>query len=388
MNNFSYFNPTHIHFGKGQIAAITTAIPKDQKVLVLYGGGSIRKNGVLDQVQAALAGHVFLEFGGIEPNPHYETLMQAVELIRKEGVQYLLAVGGGSVIDGSKFIAAAACYEGGEPWEMIEKGITAGRALPLGCVLTLPATGSESNFFSVISHAGKGLKRSYADPLTYPVFAILDPQVTYSLPKHQVANGVVDAFVHVMEQYMTYPAGGAVQDRYAEGLLQTLVEIGETVVNSPDDYASRATFMWAANQALNGLIGQGVPQDWSTHMIGHELTAVYGLDHAVSLAAVLPHNLQVRRVAKRDKLLQFATRVWGITAGSDEQKIDAAIARTAAFFESVGLKTRLSQHGIAADAADRIVERLQSQGFVKLGETQEVTPAVVRQILALSLGNL
>ena len=333
MDNFSYFNPTRLFFGKGQIAAISEAIPQDQKVLVLYGGGSIKKNGVLDQVHTALAGHTYLEFSGIEPNPHYETLMKAVELIRKEGVQYLLAVGGGSVIDGTKFISAAACYEGGEPWDMIEQGITAGRALPVGCVLTLPATGSESNTFSVISHVGKGLKRAYGDPLTYPAFAILDPQVTYSLPKHQVANGVVDAFVHVMEQYMTYPAGGAVQDRYAEGLLQTLVEIGAKVVNTPDDYDSRATFMWAANQALNGLIGQGVPQDWSTHMIGHELTAVYGLDHAVSLAAVLPHNLQVRRVAKREKLLQFAARVWGITEGSDDVRIDTAIARMAAFFE-------------------------------------------------------
>ncbi|MBS1154322.1 MAG: yqhD [Proteobacteria bacterium] len=385
MDNFSYFNPTKLFFGKGQIAAIGEAIPKDQKVLVLYGGGSIKKNGVLDQVHAALAGHTFLEFSGIEPNPHYETLMKAVELIKREGVQYLLAVGGGSVIDGTKFISAAACYEGGEPWDMIEKGITAGRALPVGCVLTLPATGSESNTFSVISHVGKGLKRAYGDPLTYPAFAVLDPQVTYSLPRHQVANGVVDAFVHVMEQYMTYPAGGAVQDRYAEGLLQTLVEIGEKVVNTTDDYDSRATFMWAANQALNGLIGQGVPQDWSTHMIGHELTAVYGLDHAVSLAAVLTHNLQVNREAKRAKLLQYAARVWNINEGSEDARIDAAIAKTAAFFESVGLKSSLKGLGIEAAAADKIAGRLETQGLIALGEHQSVTPAVVSAILNHSL---
>ena len=385
MDNFSYFNPTQILFGKGQIAAISDVIPKDQKVLVLYGGGSIKKNGVFDQVQAALTGYTVLEFSGIEPNPRYETLMKAVELIRREGVQYLLAVGGGSVIDGSKFISAAACYEGGEPWQMIEKGITAGRTLPLGCVLTLPATGSESNSVSVISHAGLGLKRAYSDPLTYPTFAVLDPQVTYSLPRHQVANGVVDAFVHVMEQYLTYPAGGAVQDRFAEGLLQTLVEIGEKVVNTPDDYDSRATFMWAANQALNGLIAQGVPQDWSTHLIGHELTAVYGLDHAVSLAAVLPHNLQVNREAKRGKLLQFAERVWGITEGSDDARIDTAIARMVAFFESVGLKTSLKALEIEAAAVDKIVGRLEAQGFTALGERQAVTPAIVRDILTRSL---
>lgn len=385
MNNFNYFNPTHLYFGKGQIAAISQAIPKDQKVLVLYGGGSIKKNGVYDQVKAALAQHTWLEFSGIEPNPHYETLMQAVELIKREGIGYLLAVGGGSVIDGTKFVSAAACYEGGEPWDMIEQGITAGRALPVGCVLTLPATGSESNTFSVISHVGKGLKRAYGDPLTYPAFAILDPEVTYSLPKHQVANGVVDAFVHVMEQYMTYPAGGLVQDRYAEGLLQTLIEIGTTVVNTPNDYAARASFMWAANQALNGLIGQGVPQDWSTHMIGHELTAVYGLDHAVSLAAVLPHNLQVNRTAKRAKLLQYAARVWNISEGSEDARIDAAISQTCAFFESVGLKTSLKALDIESAAADKIAGRLEAQGLTALGEHQSVTPAGVREILTRSL---
>jgi len=386
MNNFNYFNPTHIYFGKQQIAAISQAIPQDQKVLVIYGGGSIKKNGVYDQVKAALANHSWLEFSGIEPNPRYETLMQAVELIKREGVQYLLAVGGGSVIDGTKFISAAACYEGdGEPWDMIEQGITAGRALPLGCVLTLPATGSESNTVSVVSNAAKGLKRAYSDPLTYPSFAILDPEVTYSLPKHQLANGVVDAFIHVMEQYLTYPVGARVQDRYAEGLLQTLIEIGETVVNAPKDYEARASFMWAANQALNGLIGQGVPQDWSTHLIGHELTAVYGLDHAVSLAAVLPHNLQVNRAAKQGKLLQYAARVWGITEGDEAARIDAAIAKTVAFFESVGLKTSLKALEIEASAVDKITSRLEAQGLTALGEHQTITPAVVREILTHSL---
>lgn len=386
MDNFNYCNPTQIFFGKGQIAAIASAIPKDKKVLILYGGGSIKKNGVLAQVHAALAGYEVLEFGGIEANPHFETLMRAVDVVRAEGVDYLLAVGGGSVIDGSKLVASAACFEGAQVWDdLVIKRQLPSRSIPLGCVLTLPATGSESNYFSVISHAEKGLKRSFADPKTQPVFAVLDPQVTYSLPKHQLANGVVDAFMHALERYLTYPVSGAVQDRFAEGILQSLIEIGERVINASDDYDARATFMWAANQAHNGLLGLGMPQDWSTHMIGHELTAIYGLDHAVSLAVVCPHNLQVRRASKHAKLLQYAARVWGINQGSDDEIIDAAITKTAAFFESLGLKTKLADLNIGAEAIEQVVAKLESQGFVALGERQDVTPAVVRQILALSV---
>lgn len=385
MKNFSHFNPTRIFFGEGQIAAIGAEIPRQSKVLILYGGGSIKQNGVLDQVKSALSGHTVLEFSGIEPNPRYETLMRAVELVRREGVDYLLAVGGGSVIDGSKFVAVAACYEEGEPWSLIEQRITPDRALPVGCVLTLPATGSESNSGVVITHNGKHLKLSYSNEKMFPTFAVLDPTTTFSLPAKQIGNGVVDAFVHVLEQYLTYPADAPVQDRYAEGLLQTLVEVGAKNVENPTDYAARASLMWAANQALNGLIGCGVPQDWSAHAMGHELTAVYGLDHAQSLAAVLIHSLRVQRVGKREKLLQYAARVWDLRQGDEDARIDAVIARTAEFFESVGLKTSLSVLGVEAKAADVITTRLEALGYVALGEKRVVTLAVVREILSRSL---
>ncbi|MDR2710564.1 MAG: iron-containing alcohol dehydrogenase [Burkholderiales bacterium] len=387
MHLFTYHNPTTLFFGKGQIIAIRRAIPEKHKVLVLYGGGSVKKNSVLDQVRAALSKHTFTEFGGIEPNPTYETLMSAVELARREGIDYLLAVGGGSVIDGAKFIAAAVPFEGKDPWEIVEKHAPVTKTpLPLSCVLTLPATGSESNNGAVISHAGKGIKRPFFHPQLYPVFAVLDPTTTYTLPLKQIGNGVVDAFVHVAEQYLTTPAQGYVQDYYAEGLLKTLLEVGPQTLQHPLDYEARANFMWVANQALNGLIGVGVPQDWSTHMIGHELTAMYGLDHAQTLAAIFTQNLRVRRKAKRAKLLQYAHRVWQIPATTDEEKaIDMAIDKTAAFFEVMGLKSSLAKLKIEREVIEKLPARLQESGQTALGEHGEVTPVVAKQILMASM---
>ncbi len=385
MHLFSYHNPTTIFFGKGQIIAVRRAIPEKHKVLVLYGGGSVKKNSVLDQVRAALNKHTFLEFGGIEPNPSYETLMSAVELAKREGIDYLLAVGGGSVIDGAKFIAAAIPFEGKEPWDIVEKHAPFAKALPLSCVLTLPGTGSESNNGAVISHTAKGIKRPFSHPLLYPVFAVLDPTTTYTLPLKQIGNGVVDAFVHVAEQYLTTPAQAFVQDYYAEGLLKTLLEVGPQTLQHPLDYEARANFMWAANQALNGLIGTGVPHDWSTHAIGHELTAMYGFDHAQTLAAILPHNLRVRRKAKRAKLLQYAQRVWQIPVTDEEKAIDMAIDKTASFFESMGLKSSLGKLGAERDVIEKLPARLQEHGLTALGEHGEVTPVVVKQILTSSM---
>ncbi|MDR2173183.1 MAG: iron-containing alcohol dehydrogenase [Burkholderiales bacterium] len=388
MHLFSYHNPTTLFFGKGQIIAVRRAIPEKHKVLVLYGGGSVKKNSVLDQVRAALSKHTFTEFGGIEPNPSYETLMSAVELARREGIDYLLAVGGGSVIDGAKFIAAAVPFEGKDPWDIVEKHALVTKVLPLSCVLTLPAAGSESNNGAVISHTAKGVKLPFFHPLLYPAFAVLDPTTTYTLPLKQIGNGVVDAFVHVAEQYLTAPAQAFVQDYYAEGLLKTLLEIGPQTLQHPLDYEARANFMWVANQALNGLIGVGVPQDWSTHMIGHELTAMYGFDHAQTLAAIFPHNLRVRRKAKRAKLLQYAQRVWHIPANTDEEKaIDMAIDKTAAFFESMGLKSSLAKLGVEREVIEKLPTRLQEHGLTALGEHGEVTPVVVKQILTASMNS-
>jgi NADP-dependent alcohol dehydrogenase len=380
MFNFSFQNPTRIVFGKDQLAQLAKLIPPGSKVLLTYGGGSIKKNGVYDQVVKALAGFDWQEFSGIEPNPSFETLMRAADLVRREKIDFLLPVGGGSVIDGTKFIAAAAVFDG-DAWDILAKAAKVTAAIPLGCVLTLPATGTESNGNSVVTRYETQQKLSFSSALVYPQFAILDPTVTFSLPPKQVANGVVDAFVHVMEQYMTYPVNAPVQDRFAEGLLQTLIEEGPKALSQPENYDVRANVMWAATMALNGLIGQGVPQDWATHMIGHEITALYGLDHAQTLAIVLPSLLQQQRGQKRDKLLQYGRRVWQLQHQDEERLIDDAINHTRAFFEQMGVPTRLADYGIKADAVDKLVAALQANGMVKLGEHGDITPDVSRQIL-------
>ena len=380
MFNFSYQNPTKIVFGEGQIKELTKLVPANAKILLTYGGGSIKQNGVYEQVMQALDGFEVIEFAGIEPNPSFETLLKAIELVKQAGVTYLLPVGGGSVIDGTKFIAAAVSYAG-DPWDILTRKAKISHAMPLGCVLTLPATGTESNGNSVVTRYSTQEKLSFASPLVYPQFAILDPTVTFSLPPRQVANGVVDAFVHVMEQYMTYPVNAPVQDRFAEGLLLTLIEQGPLALSDPQNYDVRANVMWAATMALNGLIGQGVPQDWATHMIGHEITAVYGLDHAQTLAVVLPALLAEQRVQKRQKLLQYGRRVWNLQHADEERLIDEAITYTRAFFEQMGVPTRLADYGIKAEAVDVLVSKLEQHQMLKLGEHGDITLEVSRRIL-------
>ncbi|AYW91871.1 alcohol dehydrogenase [Yersinia pseudotuberculosis] len=380
MQNFTLHTPTKVLFGTGQIAQLTQEIPADARILITYGGGSIKQNGVLDQVHQALKGFDFLEFGGIEPNPTYETLMKAVELCRTEGINFLLAVGGGSVLDGTKFIAAAVNYPQ-DPWHILE---TTGRditeALPMGSVLTLPATGSEANNGAVISRRSTGDKQHFFSPHVQPLFAVLDPVVTYTLPPRQVANGVVDAFVHTIEQYLTYPVDAKVQDRFAEGLLLTLIEEGPKALKDPENYNVRANIMWSATMALNGLIGAGVPQDWATHMLGHELTARHGLDHAQTLAVVLPALLVAKKQQKRAKLLQYAERVWGLREGSEDQRIDAAIEATRHFFESLGVATRLSAYKLDGSSIPDLIKKLEEHGMTKLGEHSDITLADSKHI--------
>ncbi|MGL4979593.1 MAG: alcohol dehydrogenase [Plesiomonas sp.] len=385
MQNFTLHTPTKVLFGKGQIAHLRNVIPADARVLITYGGGSAKRSGVLDQVHAALSGMHVLEFGGIEPNPSYETLMQAVEFVRNEKITFLLAVGGGSVIDGTKFIAAAADYVG-EPWHIMHTvGSDIKQAIPMGSVLTLPATGSEMNMGAVITRRNTGDKQHFFSPLVMPKFAVLDPEITYTLPERQIANGVVDAFVHTVEQYLTYPVDAKVQDRFAEGLLQTLVEEGPRALVEPQNYAVRANIMWSATMALNGLIGAGVPQDWATHMLGHELTAMHGIDHAQTLAVILPVLLQEKRIAKHAKLLQYAERVWGIHEGSDEQRIDAAIAATRQFFEQMGLKTHLRDYGLDGSTIPAMVDKLKEHGMSKLGEHKDIRLEDSRRIYQAAL---
>jgi NADP-dependent alcohol dehydrogenase len=384
MQNFIFHNPTRILFGEGQIASIGREIPIGARVLITYGGGSVEKTGTLAEVKAALKDFDFIEFGGIEPNPTYETLMQAVALARREGVDFLLAVGGGSVIDGTKFIAAAIPFDG-EPWDILAKQATIAAAVPFGTVLTLPATGSEMNSYSVVTRAATRDKLAFGHPLVYPRFSVLDPTKTYTLPPRQVANGVVDAFAHIAEQYLTYPVDAKVQDRFAEGLLMTLIEEGPKALAEPENYGVRANIMWTATLALNGLIGVGVPHDWSTHMVGHEITALHGLDHAQTLAIVLPAMLRIRRLDKRAKLLQYAERVWGLCDGDEDARIDGAIARTEDFFESLQVPTRLSGYGIGPEAISPLVDQLERHGMTALGERQDVDLDRSRQVLELAL---
>ncbi|WP_211225177.1 iron-containing alcohol dehydrogenase [Photobacterium halotolerans] len=383
MNPFSYHNPTRIHFGEGQIAAITSEIPKTSKVLVLYGGGSIKANGVYDQVAKALSEHQWTEFSGIEPNPQYDTLMKAVDTIKAEGVDYLLAVGGGSVVDGTKFVAAAACYEGQDPWDMWAKGLKVDNALPIGCILTLPATGSESNKASVVSRGND--KIGFMSSKIQPAFAVLDPATTLSLSPRQISNGVVDAYVHVMEQYLTFPVNAKVQDRFAEGLLLTLIEEGPKALTNPKDLAVRANIMWSATQALNGLIGVGVPQDWATHMIGHELTGNYGIDHARTLSIVLPAVMKERRQEKEGKLLQYAERIFGITEGNADERIYAAIAKTEAFFKAMQVPTRLKDVELDESDIRVLLSGLEKHGMTALGEHGKIGIADSEAILRTAL---
>lgn len=384
MLNFSFQNPTRVLFGEGQISQLRQLIPAGSKVLLTYGGGSIKHNGVYQQVQAALKDVQWLEFGGIEPNPTYETLSKAVALVRAEQIDFLLAVGGGSVVDGTKYIAAAARYDG-DGWDLLAKKQKVKAALPMGVVLTLPATGSESNSFAVITQQSSQQKLSFGSPLLYPQFAVLDPTVTYSLPPRQLSNGVVDAYVHVMEQYLTYPVGAAVQDRFAEGLLLTLLEFGPKAMQQPQDYNIRANLMWSATMALNGLIGVGVPQDWSTHLIGHQLTALYGLDHAQTLAIVLPAVMLQQREQKRDKLLQYGRRVFGLQHQDEERLIDEAISHTRQFFEQMGVPTRLADYGIGAEAVAAVVNKLIELQVERCGEHGDMTPEVVAKLLQKAL---
>ncbi len=386
MLNFDFYNPTRIIFGQDRLKELDKLIPIDAKVLVLYGGGSVKKFGTLAKVLKALTGRQVIQFGGIEPNPQFTTLMRAVEVVHHEKIDFLLAVGGGSVMDGTKFIALAANYTGNAK-DLLHSGfkpVPVLSAHPIGTVVTLPATGSEMNSGGVISHQGG--KFPVFSPLVFPRFSILDPTLTFTLPPTQVANGIIDTFIHTVEQYVTLPAEGRFQDRTAEGILQTLIEIGKTTLDNPTDYDARANLMWCATNALNGLIGAGVPQDWTTHMIGHELTAMFGIDHAKTLAVLQPAVWTVRKEQKRAKLAQYAERVWGITTGDEDSRIDAAIAKTREFFEGLGVSTRLDSYGVTAAKIDDIIGALEKHRMTALGESREVTLAVSRNILEEAMG--
>jgi NADP-dependent alcohol dehydrogenase len=386
MLNFELYNPVKLIFGKGEIEKLSTLIPKESKVLVAYGGGSIFKNGIYDQVKTALQGFDVVEFGGIEANPYFETLMKAVEIIREQKIDFILAVGGGSVIDGVKFISAAAKFEG-DPLDILHKRIIfkeGDDVVPFGTVLTLPATGSEMNSGSVVSIKATQEKRDFGGSAMFPKFSICDPTVIASLPKRQLQNGVIDAYVHVLEQYITYPHEGYLQDRIAESILQTLIQVGPEVVENPTDYALASNFMWSCTMALNGLIQKGVPSDWATHMIGHELTALYNIDHARTLAIIGPNLFRVLFETKKEKLAQYGKRVFQLT-GTEEEIARQAIEATVAFYHTMGMKTKISENASDIEnTADFIVNRFEERGWKALGERQNITLEKLREIVELS----
>lgn len=385
MLNFELYNPTQLVFGKGQIAKISDLIPKEAKVLITYGGGSIFKNGVYDQVLKALHGYDITEFGGIEPNPRYETLMKAVEIIREKQLDFILAVGGGSVIDGTKFISAAVKFDG-KPMDILKKGVRIlDNAVPFGTVLTLPATASEMNSGAVITINETQEKLSFGGPALFPKFSICDPEVVASLPKRQIQNGIIDAYTHVLEQYLTYPHDALLQDRISEGILQTLIEIGPEVVENPTDYKLASNYMWSCTMALNGLIQKGVPTDWATHMIGHELTALFEIDHARTLAIIGPNLYRVMFETKKDKLAQYGKRVWNVADATIDEMAVEAIEKTVEFFHRMGMQTKLSEYTQDYEkTADFIARRFEERGWKGLGEKKNITPEKVKNIVELS----
>ena len=385
MNNFEFKNPTKIIFGKDIIANLAKEIPANAKILMLYGGGSIKSNGIYDQAKKAISAFEVVEFGGIPANPEYAVLLEALHIIKTQKITFLLAIGGGSVIDGTKFLSAAAVYEGETPWEILTGGKLILKGMPFGAVLTLPATGSEMNSGFVLTRKETKEKLASGGPALYPQFSILDPQVVSSIPQKQIANGLADAFTHVLEQYMTYPSDSLLQDHFAESILQTLVEIAPAILKNASDYNAASNFMWSCTMALNGLIGQGVPQDWAVHMMGHELTALFGIDHARTLAIIAPSHYRYNIETKKDKLAQYAERVWGVTEGTTEEKAKAGIDKTEDFFHSLGIKTKLSEYtSDYSGTAEIVSKRFTDRGWLGLGEHQKLAPADAAKIIEMS----
>ncbi len=382
MNNFVLYNPTKLVFGKGACAKLPSLLPSGARILMAYGGGSIKKNGAYAQVVKALKGFKVFEFAGIEPNPEYETCMKAVELIKKEKIDFILAVGGGSVVDAVKFISAAVKFKG-DPWDIAAKGKAIESALPFAAVLTLPAPGSEMNMNSVISRRQIQEKLAFASEKVFPHFSILDPAFTFTLPPRQASNGVVDAFIHVLEQYLTYPASAPLQDRFAESIMLTLFEEGPKVLKSPNDYDARANVMLCATFALNHMISSGVPQDWTTHMIGHSITALYGVDHAQTLAIVMPKLMKYKRAQKKEKILQLGRTVFGVNEKGAKLGVEKTIAALEAWFKKLGVKIELADYKLPDDAPEKVAQSLTKSGFLKLGEHADITPQDVVKILKL-----
>lgn len=386
MRNFNYYNPVKIIFGKGRLDEIGEYIPKSSKIMITYGGGSIKNNGIYESLMNKLSGFSIIEFGGIEPNPHYETLMKGVDIARKEEVGFIIAVGGGSVIDGTKFISAAIPYKGEDEWNIVKNREVISKAIPFGVVLTLPATGSEMNSGAVITKSATKDKLAFSSEKLFPQFSILDPVFAYSLPKRQLSNGLIDSFVHILEQYLGFDDKSYVSERFSEGLLRNIIDLSSTISSANNiSYDDMANFMWTATMALNGLIACGVKEDWATHMIGHELTALYGLDHAVSLAIVLPGLLDFVKTSRRQKLLQYAYRVWDIDIKNEDKAISEVIMKTEELFTNIGIKTKFSDYGIGVEVIEKVKEKFLGRGVKYISMLKDVEVDDINVILSRRL---
>ena len=364
MQNFNYSIPTKVYFGKGQIKKLAKISQFGKSVLMVYGGGSIKRNGVYDKAAAVLreSGISFFELSGVDPNPRIETVALGAKICREKEIDAVLAIGGGSTIDCAKMIAAAAKYDG-DPWDLVLDGQKIKEALPIVCVLTLAATGSEMDGFAVISDMNKNDKLDTASQLIKPAFSILDPKFTYSVSKKQTAAGTADIMSHVFEVYFTREKDAYLQARMCEAVLKTCIKYGPVAMENPEDYEARANLMWASSLAINGLLSYGSDVQWCVHPMEHELSAFYDITHGDGLAILTPVWMDyVLSEDTLDKFVEFGSNVWGIDAEEEPQRIaEMAIERTRAFFDSLGLPKTLSEVGIGEENLAKMAEKLDGQ---------------------------
>ncbi len=376
MKDFVFHNPTKLIFGRNAMAQIRPNIePFGRKVLLTYGRGSIKRNKIYDKVMRQIKGLKVKEFGGIEPNPRVETLRQALDQYRSFNPDIILAVGGGSVIDGSKLLASSFHY-GGDPWDFLIKDVEPKKYVPFGVVLTLSATGSEMNCGAVITRWETNEKKVFVKDGIYPKFSILDPQNTFSVPKDQTAYGIVDAFSHVLEQYLHTTTDVPLQDRFSEAILLTLIENAPLVLKNPRNYNARANIMLSATMALNNLISIGTDEDWACHGIEHEFSAFYDIPHGAGLAIITPRWMNVIKNQKKKKFTQYGERIWGLK-GTDKSIVNGASDKTYDFFKSLRVKMSLKEWKISTEHFEIMTKRLVKR---KIGE-KALNKKQIEQIL-------
>jgi hypothetical protein len=384
MDNFTFYSPTYFAFGKGTENEAGSYVKRfgGSRVLIHYGGGSVKRSGLLDRVKASIekAGLTWVELGGVKPNPRSGLVYEGIELCKKEKVDFILAVGGGSTIDSSKAIAVGTLYDG-DFWDFYDGTRLPEKSLPVGSVLTIAAAGSEGSQGSVITNENGMYKRPCDCEVMRPVFAIMNPELTMTLPPYQTASGCTDIMAHVFERYFTNTKDVEITDRLCEGILKTIIKELPKVLENPNDYEARANIMWAGTLAHNDVCGVGREQDWASHNLEHELSAFYDCAHGAGLAVMFPAWMTYVMPHNVDRFAQFAVRVWDCEMNFEnpEETAKEGIAKTKAFFHSVGMPTSFAELGAKEEDIPKLLETLQIEGrtegnFVKLGpkECEEV----------------